>query len=480
MGTPQDGAFYNLKSGGLLFGQRDQSDPAVFDVLMDEFDKTFAYDKSGGYFISDGERGPAGEETAGQVRQWNQFLTDHLNRPGGADRRAFRPVPRPGRRHRHLTEEGKAQAAGLARAGGLTGHDLTEDQVQLLNDAAAARLGLRENDDYIVHGGEIVIMDQTTGYPLKDPATSNSSRWFTYAPHLEALHGLTIRDDGGGSNHTTNAEFFTLPGYGGGQRVRGASGTAAGGGKEQAYEAQGLPGTATVIPRYYASRLQASPPRVFADEDAKLDAMAASIKAKWDGGQGQPQLVIFPRNSQVGALAQRLEALGVPRQVIDGRWMLDQGADLEPGLEKAREEAGKLGKVTIANNVFGRGADFKTSFTVKEAGGLDQRTGGQGLPDILEQAANRAGRSGDPGTTGLDFSVEDPFFTNSPDAYAHLAVAHYLQAHQNHETALARTRRGTATSDNPAGPAADALRLAELALKDAEQRLLDLLPRLYA
>ena len=69
--------------------------------------------------------------------------------------------------------------------------------------------------------------------------------------------------------------------------------------------------------------------------------------------------------------------------------------------------------VTIANNVFGRGADFKTSFTVKEAGGLDQRTGGQGLPDILEQAANRAGRSGDPGTTGLDFSVEDPFLTNS-------------------------------------------------------------------
>ena len=175
--------------------------------------------------------------------------------------------------------------------------------MQLLNDAAGARLGLKENDDYIVHGGEIVIMDQTTGYPLKDPTTSNSSRWFTYAPHLEALHGLTIRDDGGGSNHTTNPEFFTLPGYGGGQRVRGASGTAAGGGKEQAYEAQGLPGTATVIPRYYASRLQASEPRVFADEDAKLDAMAASIKAKWDGGQGQPQLVIFPRNSQVNALA---------------------------------------------------------------------------------------------------------------------------------------------------------------------------------
>src|SRR5260370_36716457 len=91
--------------------------------------------------------------------------------------------------------------------------------------------------------------------------------------------------------------------------------------------------------------------------------------------------------------------------------------------------------VTIANNVFGRGADFKPSFTVKEAGGLDQRTGGQGLPDILEQAANRAGRSGDPGTTGLDFSVQDPFLTNSRDLYAHLAIAHYTHAHQDRATA---------------------------------------------
>ena len=181
-------------------------------------------------------------------------------------------------------------------------------------------------------------MDQTTGYPLKDPTTANSSRWFTYAPHLEAFHELTIRDDAGGPNHTTNQDFFTLPGYGGGERVRGASGTAAGGGKEQAYAAQGLPGQTTVIPRYYASRLKASEPRVFLDEEAKLDAMAADIKQTWDGGQGQPQLRIFPRNSQVAELAKRLDDLGVPHQVIDGHWMLEQGPDLEA---RARESQGK-------------------------------------------------------------------------------------------------------------------------------------------
>ena len=67
--------------------------------------------------------------------------------------------------------------------------------------------------------------------------------------------------------------------------------------------------------------------------------------------QGQPQLVIFPRNSQVNALAQRLEALGVPLQKVDGQWMLDQGAELEPALEAVRGVAGELGKVTIANEV---------------------------------------------------------------------------------------------------------------------------------
>ena len=120
VGTPQDGAFYNLTSGGLLFGQHDHSDPAVFDVLMDEFDKTFAYDKSGGYFISDGERGPAGEETAAQVQKWNQFLTDHLGRDGGLTDEHFSRFPGQAGGTAELTDEGKAQAAGLAQADGLT------------------------------------------------------------------------------------------------------------------------------------------------------------------------------------------------------------------------------------------------------------------------------------------------------------------------------------------------------------------------
>ncbi len=477
VGTAQDGAFHWLKSDGLLFGQRDKSDPAVFDVLMDEFDKTFAYDRSGGYFISDGERGAALPEVAEQVRKWNDFLTEHLDRPDGLTAEHFGRFPGQVGGIATLTEAGKAKVTELAQADGLVSQDLAPGQERLLNDAAAARLGLKLNDDYVVHDDEIVIMDQTTGYPLKDPSTANSSRWFTYAPHLEALHKLTIRDDGGGPKNTNNKDFFTLPGYGRGERVRGASGTAAGGGKENAYAAQGVSGTTTVIPRYYASRLKASEPRVFHDEEAKLDAMAADIKRIRDGGAGQPQLRIFPRNSQVAELAKRLDALDVPHQVIDGRWMLEQGPDLEAQLERARENAGQLGMVTIANNVFGRGADFKTSFTVKEAGGLDQRTGGQGLPDILEQAANRAGRSGDPGTTGLDFSVEDPFLTNSDDPYAHLAVAHYIQAHQNRETVIENSAE-PGGGDNLA--ASDALRAAELALKDAGQGLLDLLPRLYA
>ena len=95
VGTPQDGAFYNLTSDGLLFGQRDKSDTAVFDVLMDEFDKTFAYDKSGGYFISEGERGAAPEEVAGLVRKWNDFLTEHLNRDGGLTDEHFSRFPGP-------------------------------------------------------------------------------------------------------------------------------------------------------------------------------------------------------------------------------------------------------------------------------------------------------------------------------------------------------------------------------------------------
>src|SRR5260370_23255112 len=256
VGTRQDGAFHYLKSKGLLFGQQHKGDGAVFDVLVDEFDKIFAYDQSGWYYISEGERGLAPDHVALEVREWNQFFTDHLHR--GLTVEDFGRIPGQVGGTAALTEQGLAKAAELA------GHALTPDQAQLLNNAAAARLGLVEGDDYVVFNGEIVIMDQTTGYPLKDPGTANSSRWFDHATHLEAVHGLSIRDDGGGSNHTTNKEFFTLAAYGGGERGRGASGTAAGWGKEQAYQAQGLARETTGIPRYYASRLQESKPPGFA------------------------------------------------------------------------------------------------------------------------------------------------------------------------------------------------------------------------
>ena len=235
-------------------------------------------------------RGSAGRrwrKSPGRCGRWNQFLTDHLGREGGLTDAHFGRFPGQVGGIATLTEEGKAKVTELAQADGLVSQDLAPDQERLLNDAAGARLGLKLNDDYVVHGDEIVIMDQTTGYPLKDPTTANSSRWFTYAPHLEALHELTIREDAGGPKNTNNKDFFTLPGYGRGERVRGASGTAAGGGKEHAYEAQGLSGKTTVIPRYYASRLKASEPRVFHDEEAKLDAMAADIKANL-GRRGRP------------------------------------------------------------------------------------------------------------------------------------------------------------------------------------------------
>src|SRR5260221_12495043 len=110
VGTAQDGAFYWLKSG-LLFGQKDKGDRAVFDVLMDEFDKTFAYDQSGGYYLSEGERGLAPPEVAAQVREWNQFLTEHLDRPDGLTAAHFGRFPGQGGGTPDPTEKGKAWAA---------------------------------------------------------------------------------------------------------------------------------------------------------------------------------------------------------------------------------------------------------------------------------------------------------------------------------------------------------------------------------
>src|SRR5262249_17731476 len=122
-----------------------------------------------------------------------------------------------------------------------------------------------------------------------------ASRWNGgLAQAIEAKHGLTIRDDPGTSSSLTGRRLYSAKNY---DSVVGASGTA--GGKGEIFAKQGLPSSeVSHTPRYYESRLEVRPDKVYKTVDEKLDGMAADIAAM-QRDSGKPQWVVMDDNALV-------------------------------------------------------------------------------------------------------------------------------------------------------------------------------------
>jgi preprotein translocase subunit SecA len=99
-------------------------------------------------------------------------------------------------------------------------------------------------------------------------------------------------------------------------------------------------------------------------------------------------------------LSKMLTEAGVEHQVLNARQHESEA--------KIVAEAGKLGRVTIATNMAGRGTDIKPDREVIEAGGLHVLgTERHEALRIDRQLAGRAGRQGDPGSASFYLSLED-------------------------------------------------------------------------
>jgi len=236
--------------------------------------------------------------------------------------------------------------------------------------AAAARWEYRENIHYVRHQGKIYIIDQTTHKVMANPELSSESRWNGgLAQAIEAELGLRIRSDSEGSRSVTAQELMSRPEY---ELKTGASGTARGHGDQ--FAAKGLSPVVTEIPRYYTSRLREAKDVVLADEDTKLDRIAADVRDMQSAeGRNQPQLVLADSNHLVRPLHERLDALGVEHEYIDAKWFLEQGKNQDAAFEAIINEAGKPGKVLVINMQGARGVDIPVSDEAKALGGLHVR-----------------------------------------------------------------------------------------------------------
>ena len=257
--------------------------------------------------------------------------------------------------------------------------------VHFINQALKANYAMKNDVDYVVKDGRIVIVDQFTGRLME-------GRTFSDGLHqaIEAKEGVQINEETKTLATITFQNLFRM--Y---KKIAGMTGTA----KTEEEEFRDIynmyvieiPTNKPVIRKDYGDLL-------FANKQGKYKAIVEEIKERH--AKGQPVLVgtIAVETSEL--LSGMLKKVKIPHEVLNAK-------------NNAREaeiiaKAGEKGAVTIATNMAGRGTDIKLTDEVKELGGLCViGTERHESRRIDNQLRGRSGRQGDPGFTQFCVSFED-------------------------------------------------------------------------
>ena len=140
------------------------------------------------------------------------------------------------------------------------------------------------------------------------------------------------------------------------------------------------------------------PVRVFADENAKFDAVAESAKRATQSGQA---VLIGTRSIETSvALGRHLANHGLTFEILNANNLEREGEIIAQAAQKPA--------ITVATNMAGRGTDIKLANDVRDAGGLHVI-----LTEIHEsqridwQLIGRGSRQGDPGSYQIFVALSD-------------------------------------------------------------------------
>jgi preprotein translocase subunit SecA len=260
--------------------------------------------------------------------------------------------------------------------------------VQLVNhliQALKAQSLYKRDVDYVVQDNEVAIVDEFTGRIME------GRRWSEGLHQaIEAKEGVAIQEEHQTLATITLQNYFRL--Y---DKLGGMTGTA----KTEEKEFVEIYNLNVVeIPTNVAVARDDKNDLIFKSVEAKFNAVVDDVKERNE--KGQPVLVgtIAVETSQY--LSELLKRRGVPHNVLNAK-------------EHAREaeiivDAGRVGAVTIATNMAGRGVDIKIDDTVRELGGLYVLgTERHEARRIDNQLRGRSGRQGDPGETRFYLSGRD-------------------------------------------------------------------------
>jgi preprotein translocase subunit SecA len=313
------------------------------------------------------------DEVVGTLVPETDFVTDRAGR---------RCVLTPGG---HETVRRKLECPGIDEPDGLPWY-------AAVNVSLHAHHLLTRDEDYIVRGGRIELVDGFTG------RVADERRWPDgIQAALEAKEAVSVRTEGEVCGSITIQHFIDR--Y---PKLAGMTATAVPSAREL-HEFYGL--AVVVVPGNKPSNLTREPDHLFSTLKAKNAAIVTRVVACHN--VGQPVLVGTPTVRESEELALRIEAADIPCVVLNAR--NDE--------EEARiiAEAGRVGAVTISTNMAGRGTDIHLGGAdehdreqVASLGGLCViGTNRHESSRVDEQLAGRAGRQGDPGVACIYVSLED-------------------------------------------------------------------------
>lgn len=254
---------------------------------------------------------------------------------------------------------------------------------------ALAALHLYQRDrDYVVQGGKLLIVDETTGRTAPGRAWSRGLHQL-----IELREGVQATARSTTVTQITYQRFFRR--Y---LRLSGMSGTVGG----SAREMSAVYGVSTVrVPPRLPRRREELPLRLFASDAALWLAVSKRVSELHPAGR--PVLVGTGSVAQSDALSAVLLAAGLPHAVLNARQDHTEGPVVA--------QAGQPGRITVATSMAGRGTDIALGEGVVGQGGLYvilcQHNGSR---RIDRQFSGRCARQGQPGTVETLLSLESPLF----------------------------------------------------------------------
>ena len=232
--------------------------------------------------------------------------------------------------------------------------------ISFLNNAIKAKELFRNDKEYVVMDGEVLIVDEHTGRML-------AGRRYNEGLHqaIEAKEGVTIREEYQTLATVTLQNYFRL--Y---DKLAGMTGTA----MTEASEFDKIYRLGVVvIPTNMPMARADQADLVYRTEDAKFNAVVDDIADRHQ--KGQPILVGTTSVEKSERLSGLLKKRGIPHSVLNAKQHADEA--------KIVAMAGHKGSVTVATNMAGRGTDIMLGGSVEFL--ADQGLRQQGL-DPLEDS----------------------------------------------------------------------------------------------